>query len=343
MKQNNAPKKRILLATGGTGGHVFPAIALGKFLQESGYEVEFSTDARGTKYFVQYDFKLHIVKSASPNGISSLLKLAAGFLQCLGLLHRFDAVIGFGGYASFAPVLVGKLFGKKTILHEQNAVLGKVNRVLQKFSNHVCIAFAQTKLANDDAKYIGNFVRDDFKFSPLPPISDKLNLLIIGGSQGAKIFTEIFPKALAGLNVNVVHQVPEAEITQAQAEYALLGISAEIAPFFTDIKQRIEAAHLVISRAGASSIFELITIGRPTIFIPLKSAADNHQYENARELAANDAAWLVEENTETAAKIAEILTDICTNPTKLVKKAEMMHNQNQFNSKQLLLELIKGK
>ena len=340
MTQN----KRVLLATGGTGGHVFPAIALGKFLQENGYEVEFSTDARGAKYFAQYNFKFRTINSASPSGsitkkLKAILQLALGFGQCFWFIHKFDVIVGFGGYASFAPVLTGKLFGKKIILHEQNAVLGKVNRVLQKFADHVALSFAHTKFANN-GKYVGSFVRDDFKFSTLSSFKEKLNLLIIGGSQGAKIFSEIFPKALAGLNFNVTHQVPEAEIARAQAAYAELGIEAEIKPFFVDIKQRIENSHLVVSRAGSSSIFELITIGRPAIFVPLKTAMDNHQYENARELAENDAAWLVNENENTVAEITAILADICASPTKLVKKAEMMHNQNQIDSKQRMLSLI---
>jgi UDP-N-acetylglucosamine--N-acetylmuramyl-(pentapeptide) pyrophosphoryl-undecaprenol N-acetylglucosamine transferase len=257
---------------------------------------------------------------------------------------KYDAVIGFGGYASFAPIIVGKLFRKKIILHEQNAVLGKVNRVLQKFANHVAISFTNTKFASAKAKYIGSFVREDFKFSTLPALDKKLNILIIGGSQGAKVFAEIFPEALknlnAGLDIKVTHQVPEAELAATQSEYTKLGIEAEIKPFFIDIKERIAAAHLVVSRAGASSIFELVAIGRPAIFIPLKSAADNHQFENARELAANGAAWLVEENANCGVEITTILRKILAQPTILVEKAEIMHNQLQADSKQRMLVLL---
>lgn len=341
MTQN----KKILLATGGTGGHVFPAIALGDFLQKQGHKVAFSTDARGAKYFAEYSFDKKQIQCASPTGnplkkLIAIIKLGLGFLQSLLFVWKYDVVIGFGGYASFAPILVAKIFGKKIILHEQNAVLGKVNRVLQKFASHVATSFPTTNFASNKAKNTGSFVRDEFEFSEFPAPEDKIKLLIIGGSQGAKIFSDLFPKALAGLNVEAVHQVPESEVEQCKAAYDTLGITAEIKPFFTDIKERIEAAHLVISRAGASSILELTTIGRPAIFIPLKNSADNHQYENARELAEKDAAWLVQEGENLAVEVAEILQDLCATPSKLVEKAKMMHTHSNKGAKAEMLKLI---
>lgn len=344
MTQN----KKILLATGGTGGHVFPAIALGEYLQQNKCDVAFSSDARGAKYFTPYDFTVKKIQSASPSGslikkIVAMIRLGLGFLQSLLFIWKYDVVVGFGGYASFAPVLVAKLLGKRIVLHEQNAVLGKVNRVLQRFAHHVATSFSQTKFADKKALSVGSFVRDDFRFSTLSALDKNINLLIIGGSQGAKIFSDVFPKALAGLQFNVTHQVPETELEATRAEYEKLGIEAELKPFFTDIRERIEAAHLVVSRAGASSILELITIGRPAIFIPLKNSADNHQYENARELAEKNAAWLVEEGENLTTEIAVILQDLYANPTKLVEKAEMMHNQSNTGAKQEMLKLILGK
>lgn len=331
--------KRILLAAGGTGGHVFPAIALGQFLQEKGFEVEFATDARGAKYFANYSLSYKILHSASPNGLKSIAKLAFGFIQTLLLVRRFGCVIGFGGYPSFAPILAAKIWRKKTILHEQNAVLGKVNRVLQKFADHVATSFERTKFA-DHATYVGSFVRGGFALKPMPAYDGKLNLLIIGGSQGAKIFTQIFPRALAGLDVNITHQVPEAELEAAKSAYAAAGLEADLRPFFTDIKQRIEAAHLVVSRAGSSSIFELVAIGRPAIFVPLPSAADNHQFENARELAEQNASWLVPENDEATAKITEILQQFSAE--NLQERATKMHSFAIANSNDKMLELIEN-
>ena len=290
----------------------------------------------------EYDFKFHVIQCASPSGITSILKLLCGFLQALFFIYKFDVVIGFGGYPSFPTIVAAKLFGKKIILHEQNAVLGKVNRTLQRFASHVGTSFNTTKFAGENAKYVGSFVRDDFRFSTMPAFNEKVNLLIIGGSQGAKIFSDIFPEAIATLPFNVTHQVPEAELERTKNSYKERGLEADIKPFFVDIRERIANAHLVVSRAGSSSIFELVAIGRPAIFVPLPNAADNHQYENARELMANNAAWLVEENQYSITEINSILRDICLNPTKLVEKAEMMHNQNQVDSKQKMLALIEG-
>jgi UDP-N-acetylglucosamine--N-acetylmuramyl-(pentapeptide) pyrophosphoryl-undecaprenol N-acetylglucosamine transferase len=287
-------QSKIVLAAGGTGGHVFPAVAVATELEKMGYTTEFFTDVRGEKYLKNQKYK--IINSASPNSFKALGKLVLGFFESLAELafDRPKVVVGFGGYPSFPPLLAAKVLFIKTVLHEQNAVQGLANRVLAKVA---------TKVANT-----GNPVRPDIKFTPYPAKSDKLNILITGGSQGAKLFADIIPKALSHFagKLNIVHQAAP----DVAEEYKKLGIDAVVQPFFDDMPKRLEWAHLVICRAGASTIAEAAVSGRPAIFIPLKIAADDHQRKNAESVVAHGGGSLILEDNFNAKTLASLLEDL---------------------------------
>ena len=309
-------KARIILAAGGTGGHVFPAVATAEELQKQGFQTEFFTDKRGAKYIKTANVR--IVNSASPNGIKSLLKLVIGFFQSLiqFIKHRPYAVVGFGGYPSFPPLLAARLLFIRTALHEQNSIQGKANRILAKLANVTACSFPNTS-----GIYVGNPVRADIKPSDYPLIKGKVNLLVTGGSQGAKLFAQVIPKALGKFadEIKIVHQVPENLVEVVKQEYAAANIEAEVKSFFDDMPKRLEAAHLLIARSGASTVAELAMAGRPALFIPLAIAADDHQRINAEKVVASGGGWMILEKEFTPDSLAAILTDII--PNKLAAAA----------------------
>ena len=326
---------RIVLAAGGTGGHVFPAIATAEELQKQGFDPVLFTDKRGIKYIRTHNYK--VVQSASPNGIKALLKLKIGFLQSLFafIKNRPYAVVGFGGYPSFPPLLAARLLFIRTVLHEQNSIQGKANRILAKLANVSASSFPGT-----GANYVGNPVRADIKPTIYPLITSKVNVLITGGSQGAKRFAEVAPKALAKFadEIRVVHQAPENLVDVVRQEYAAANIEAEVKSFFDDMPQRLETAHLLIARSGASTVAELAMAGRPAIFIPLAIAADDHQRINAEKVVDAGGGWMILEKELTPDTLSSLLTEII--PNKLAAAAFNIRSLAKPNAAKDLAELI---
>jgi UDP-N-acetylglucosamine--N-acetylmuramyl-(pentapeptide) pyrophosphoryl-undecaprenol N-acetylglucosamine transferase len=297
-----------VLAAGGTGGHLFPAVALAGELVAVGRRVHLLTDSRADAFGALIPgVELHNVRAGRFGGGAvraayGLAELAAGALQARRLLRRLApaAVIGFGGYPSAPTMLAAASLGLPTLIHEQNAVLGRANRLLAPRVRRIATGFPETAglRPGDHARAVhtGNPVRPailalgDVGYSPPPP-DGPIELLILGGSQGAHILAEIVPAALAMLpqalrrRLQVSQQARPEDIAAVVKGYGEAEISAEIEGFFADVPQRLARAHLAICRAGASTVAELAAIGRPALLIPYPYATDNHQAANARAFA----------------------------------------------------------
>jgi UDP-N-acetylglucosamine--N-acetylmuramyl-(pentapeptide) pyrophosphoryl-undecaprenol N-acetylglucosamine transferase len=298
----------IVIAAGGTGGHFFPAEALAAELTRRGRRVALMTDARSgaLKSPVFANAERFVLSGAGIAGRGALrgglaiAALAAGTLQARAILARLDAavLVGFGGYPSVAPVLASRLLRHRPaiVLHEQNAVLGRANRFLARHADLLALSHADTQLVASGARteVTGNPVRTAIAalagaayVSP----GETVNLLVLGGSLGARVFSDVAPPALAALQdslrtrMRVTQQCRPEDLERVRAAYAAAGIEAELAAFFPDIADRIARAHIVVARAGASTVAELAVAGRPAILVPLPGAIDDHQTANARALA----------------------------------------------------------
>ncbi len=321
--------KPIVIAAGGTGGHFFPAEALAAELVARGHRVALMTDARAAARLPESfaGREVFVLRGAGiagrglRRGVGAVARLAAGTAQARLILGRLEAaaIVGFGGYPTVAPVLATTLMRDPpaVILHEQNAVLGRANRLLARRATALALSFEHTaRLPAAIATTItGNPVRPAFLL-PLPsfteedrgegaghgnplPEAEALNLLILGGSLGARVFSDAVPAALAALPVHqrailrVTQQCRAEDMQRVAQAYAGSGIAAELSPFFTDIPTRMAHASLVIARAGASTVAELAAAGRPAILVPLPGAIDDHQAANARALSAAGGAWVL--------------------------------------------------
>lgn len=317
MTQLASPNKPLIcLAAGGTGGHVFPAMAVAETLSARGYRTQLFTDGRGAKIAnasnpdaLSAPLGVTVIASASPfqRGIirrmGALFKLGFGALQCLlhFCLKRPAAIIGFGGYPSFAPLFAGGLLRIPGILHEQNAFLGRANHLLARRAGNLALSWDGTRNLPDNIHIdvTGMPVRDAFHQDSISgkaqkpaarQANDKLHLAVFGGSQGAAIFATLVPTAIGLLpevlkkRLVITQQARIDQIETLNAVYADMGVTATIAPFFADIAAHIRQSDLIISRAGASSVAELASLGAPTIFIPFPHAMDDHQTQNAMQM-----------------------------------------------------------
>ncbi len=307
-------RRRIAVAAGGTGGHLFPAAALSHALEARGFEIHLVTDERAEKFGGDFPAgEIHIVPAASPRGgglisrAQAILALARGTLSARRLFQRIepDAVIGFGGYPSVPPVLAARSLRIPTIVHESNAVIGRANRFLAPWADAIAKGF-EAPLGGLAARLAprvhltGNPIRPmvlEAAQIPYPDFSDgRLRVLVTGGSQGARIFSDIVPAAVALVpqearqKLVLVQQARVEDEERVRAAYAALGVDAGVKPFFPDLPARIAKSHLVIARAGASTLSELAVIGRPAILVPLPHALDQDQAANARQFAASGAA-----------------------------------------------------
>ena len=327
---------RVVIAAGGTGGHFFPAEALAGQLASRGHELVLMTDRRGglRGHGVFAGAPQHVIAGAGIAGRGAVAKLrglatmARGVVQARRLLATLeaDAVVGFGGYPSVAPLLAARLMARgrpAILLHEGNAVLGQANAQLARIADGVATSFEATaRLAPGRGTLTGMPVRDEIAVraaSPYPDAGGTLNLLVWGGSLGARIFSDIVPAALASLagRVRVVQQARAEDVDRVRAAYEAAGIEAEVAPFLDRVAERLAAAHLVIGRAGGSSVAELSCIGRPSILVPLPIAASDEQTANARALVAAGAAWLLPQPDFTKAALSALLADLFAAPERL--------------------------
>lgn len=321
-------EKLVMLAAGGTGGHLFPAFALAQELGRRGITVDLATDMRGDRYGTGFPARtVHQIPAATLGARSPVaaartaFTLANGIRTAFALLGRVKpaAVVGFGGYPTFPPLIAAHLRRIPTAIHEQNAVMGKANRMLASRVSAIAASFAETALVPDGARpkvrVTGNPVRDvviDWGTrSYRPPTDDgPFDLLVFGGSQGARYFSEAVPPAVGLLpadlrgRLRIVQQCRAEDLEGVRAAYAGLGVAADLAPFFKDLPERMAGAHLVIGRAGASSVAELTVLGRPSILVPLPHALDNDQLRNASRLAESGACWCIEQKDLTTQRLA---------------------------------------
>lgn len=337
--------RSFVLATGGTGGHRFPAEALAGELIARGRAVHLLTDARAAAYAGHVaGIDVHRVRAAPLGGgpvrkAYAVAALAVGTVQARRLLRRLSpaGVIGFGGYSSVPTMLAAAYLGLPTAIHEQNAVLGRANRMLASRIGRIATGFPTAEglppAGAARAVYTGNPVRQavlsvgEEAYRPPRP-GAAIELLVLGGSQGARIFSEIVPPALAALpaplrNVLRVSQQARREDLAAAAErYAAAGIAAEVEGFFTDIPQRLARAHLVICRAGAATVSELAAAGRPALLVPYPYAADDHQTANARVFAAAGGGWYIAQQDLGPAVLADRLVELFGDPARLAAAAQ---------------------
>jgi UDP-N-acetylglucosamine--N-acetylmuramyl-(pentapeptide) pyrophosphoryl-undecaprenol N-acetylglucosamine transferase len=342
-RMNATPTRdTIVLAAGGTGGHLFPAQALANALGARGWAIVVMTDARFAHYATQFPgARIETVPSAPLSSLLAPFRIAAGILTafCKLLALKPAAVVGFGGYPS-VPVMMGALaLSRPTAVIEQNTVMGRANRLVQDRVARVAAAFPIARFApRDRAKIVltGNPLRPEAEalwgapYEP-PTVSGPLRLLVFGGSQGARIFSELVPAALTRLphdlklRLQVVQQCRPEDLEAVKAVYANAEIRAELRPFFTDMPRRLAEAHLVIARSGAGTVAELMAIGRPAILVPLPSAMDDHQTDNAALLSRAGAGWLLAQKTLDAESLARTLQALLRDPSELAAKAEAAH------------------
>lgn len=343
MKNSKNNKGSILLAAGGTGGHLFPAEALAHELNARGYSVELATDLRARKFADDFPAaNIHVIKSATVGGKNpiALAKTAwalfAGYRQCKQIIKNTSplAAVGFGGYPTLPPMLAAVRTGVPTLLHEQNAVLGRANKMLAKYSKGVAVGFKQVgDLPNVPLVETGNPIRpmvDSVLNTPYPKrkAAGAFRLVVFGGSQGASIFSEILPQALELLptkmrsKISVLQQSRIEDEAELKAKYKALGIKAEISPFFKNMPADISKAHLVIARAGASSITELAVIGRPSFLVPYPGSLDGDQANNAIAMREAGGAKVVKQSELTAQNLADFISKSINEPQFLAKMGE---------------------
>lgn len=336
----------VMLAAGGTGGHLFPAFALAEELYRRGIAVDLITDMRGDRYGsgfparAVYQVPAATLASKTPVAAAkTALALARGTKAAHKILGRVrpSVVVGFGGYPTFPPVMAARLRGIPTVLHEQNAVLGRANRMLAGRVTGIATSFDHVKFLDESfaakAKYTGNPVRQsviDAARLPYaaPTTSGPLQVLIFGGSQGARYFSDTLPLALTKLPVEtrarlrVTQQAREEDLARVRQAYATNAIAAEVETFFKDLPQRMAQAHLVIGRAGASTVSELTVIGRPSLLVPLPHALDNDQLNNARRLAESGGGWCIEQKDLSPERLASEIQRLAAAPQMLAVAAE---------------------
>jgi UDP-N-acetylglucosamine--N-acetylmuramyl-(pentapeptide) pyrophosphoryl-undecaprenol N-acetylglucosamine transferase len=353
-----------MLAAGGTGGHLFPAFALAEELGRRGFAVELATDMRGDRYGTGFPARaVHRIHSATISGRSPValartgISLARGVREAFSLMGRNRplVVVGFGGYPSFPPLVAARMRGIPTLLHEQNAVLGRANRMLAKRVDRIATSFAKVGLVDSSIegklRFTGNPVRQavlDCLSVPYdrPFTNGPFRMLVTGGSQGARYFSDIVPPALISLppemrgRLRVDQQAREEDVERTRAAYRDAGIAAEVATFFPDLPGRIAASHLVIARAGASTVAELAVIGRPSILVPLPHALDNDQLRNATTLAESGGAWCIEQKDLDPAGLAARILRLASAPAELAQAAAAAKGQGRPDAVIRLADLV---
>ncbi len=353
----------LVLAAGGTGGHMFPALALGEELIARGRRVLLFTDDRGAGYANRIKgVEAHVIPSASPSRggswgkISSLATLARGAWVAQRLLRRVGAraVVGFGGYASFPTGFMAARQKLALLLHEQNAYLGLANRRLARMARAIAVAYPKVAgIPKTGAAIVdvGNPVRPAFialRQQPYaaPPRDAPFRIFVMGGSQGARIFSEVVPAACAKLDaglrsrIAIGQQCRPEDLERAGAAYAGLGIKAELKRFFDDVPERLASSHLLICRSGASTVAEITAAGRPAIFVPYPHAADDHQRFNAEQIAAAGAGWVLRQSEFTADALAARLVELVHRPHELAAAAESARAMGRPDAARALADLV---
>lgn len=353
----------LLIAAGGTGGHMFPAQALAEAMIARGWRVKLSTDARGARYAGGFPQAVEVVVSGSGTFSrgGALAKLAVPFKILGGILgatakmlvNKPEVVVGFGGYPTIPALSAAFLTGRPRMIHEQNGVLGRVNKVFAKRVHKVACGTWPTALPEwVTGEHTGNPVRaavmERAGAGYIAPGDYPMDIVVIGGSQGARILSDVVPAAIALLPdelrhlLRVAQQARPEDLERVTAAYGAAGIDAEVAPFFADIPRRLSEAQLVISRSGASSVADISVIGRPSVLIPFAAATDDHQTANARGLVEAGAAVLIAESALDAAGLAQHITAILGQPQRAEDMARAALGQGRPDATIRLVALVEA-
>ena len=358
--------RHYVLAAGGTGGHLIPAFALARELEQRGHHVALITDARGAAIPGRpSSLTAHVLPAGrisdwNPLGwLRGLAAIAEGRRMALRVFDSFvpSAVVGFGGYPALPALLAASSAKIPTVIHEQNAVLGRVNRFLAGRVDAIATAYAQVdRLAEKHegkVHLVGNPVRTEvlsLRDEPFPPFTEEglLRILVTGGSQGARVLSEVVPDGLAmlqtalRLRLQVTQQCRPEDIEAVRARYAGHDIPAELGTYFEDMASRLADAHLFIGRAGASTIAELTAVGRPAILVPLPIATDDHQAANVREMVAAGGARSIRQDKFTGAELAKQIQAMAQHPETLANAAHAAWNCGYPKAASDLADLVES-
>ncbi len=337
MKNN----KKIIIAAGGTGGHLFPASSIKQALEKYGYKIFLITDKRGKRFSSSFE-NIYTITGRGLSGenflyrLKSLSKLAIGFIQTFFHLIKINpsAIIGMGGYISVPVIIWGKILRKKTFIHNADSILGNANILLSKFVDYTMISYKDTKKIPPSAKIVftGQPLREGIRNLKntnyiSPEKTGKINIVIMGGSQGAELFSNIIPKAIEKLDkntkdkINIYQQTVEYDIQKVKNSYKKLNINAEIKAFFTEPEQLLNIATIFIGRSGASTVLEVGSLGRPAIFIPILHK-DRQQYINASQITNNGGGYIIEEPNFNENTLYKTLNKMLSNIKNLEKMAQ---------------------
>jgi UDP-N-acetylglucosamine--N-acetylmuramyl-(pentapeptide) pyrophosphoryl-undecaprenol N-acetylglucosamine transferase len=354
----------VLVAAGGTGGHLFPAEALAAALNKRNVAVALVTDARAARHAGAFPpDAIHVIPSATIRGRDpfslgkTVMLLGYGVLKAWLMLPRLRPaiVVGFGGYPTVPPLLAASLRGIPTLIHEQNAVMGRANRMLAPRVRAIATGFAgifdQDPALAAKATHTGNPVRPAViaaAATPYPPLdpADPWQLVVFGGSQGARVMADIVPPAIERLDpavrsrLRIVQQARDEDLARVRDTYARLGVAAEVAPFFNDLPARMAASHLVVSRSGASTVAELAAIGRPAILIPLPHALDQDQRANAGMLMAAGGAIRLDQSDFTPERLTAEIAALMADPGRLGRMAGAAKAAGAIDAADRLADLV---
>jgi UDP-N-acetylglucosamine--N-acetylmuramyl-(pentapeptide) pyrophosphoryl-undecaprenol N-acetylglucosamine transferase len=352
----------VLVAAGGTGGHLFPAEALAAALMRRGITVHLATDRRAARYGGAFaEDAVHVVSSATlraRNPIAlgrTVAVLAIGLIEAWRLIGRLKpaSVVGFGGYPTIPPVLAAAWRGIPCLIHDANAVVGRANRFLAPRVTAIATSFpdlfrGEPALAAK-ATLTGNPVRPTVvaaSAAPYPSPGERLRLLVVGGSQGARIMADIVPAAIRQIDARlrarlaITQQAREEDVSRVREAYADLPVTAEIEPFFSDLPARMAASHLVVSRSGASTVAELGAIGRPSILVPLPHALDQDQFANAGELEKAGGAIRLAQDMFTPPRLAAEIAALAAAPQRLIAMAAAARSAGRLDAAERLADLV---
>ena len=352
----------VLLAAGGTGGHLFPAEALAVALAKRGWHIHLATDHRVEAYGQDFPAEqIHIVPSATITrqpiaaGLA-VCRLALGVLKARRIVKQIApaVTVGFGGYPTVPPVLAAWSSGFPTVIHEQNGVLGRANRFLGGRATAIATGFAVVSGAGHLAERMvmtGNPVRPAVHAAasvayPERQAGEVFRLLVFGGSQGARFMSDLVPPAVTALpealraRLQITQQCRPEDIDRVAEAYRVANVAAELEPFFRDMPERMANSHLIVSRSGASTVAELAAIGRPAIMVPLPHALDQDQKANAEILAGAGGGWLIEQQDMTPERLAGDLADLIEDPSRLSAAAKAARTMGRPDAVERLADLV---
>ena len=351
-------KKNLMLVAGGTGGHIYPSLSLIDKMKS--YNFIIITDHRGKEYYEKYfdnknlNFRIFTHKVTSPSNKKIIFKIISLFQILSSLVkssliimfQKPSVVIGFGGYPSVAPILAAKICNVPSIIHEQNAIIGRANKLLSKISNKIALSFVDTKNIKNANNIIfnGNPVRQEFEeigyTDYVKSITNKpFTILIFGGSLGASYFSKQLTSIICSLpeeikkQIKIIQQTRKEELETVRNKYSVHKIEAEVSVFFQNIQNKFKLANLIITRSGGSTVAEILASCRPAIFVPLPSSFDNHQFENAKFFETNKCGWLFDQINNSKSDFQKLIKNIIKNPKKLIEVNLKIRKLSQSLSK----------